>query len=189
MKRFINPAVLMQVGFNLLTVLIMVSLLYFTGALASPASTPAVPGVLPYQGTLVNSQGNPVEGLFNMTFFIYPEPEGGTALWTEAHAGGNGVPVAQGLFNVNLGSLVPIPTDIWDQAPLFLGVQVGTDSEMLPRLQIGGVPAAMQASVAQLALTVPDSSITSAKAALTHGEIYGSGEVLTMTNTPKRSQA
>ena len=100
MKRFINPAVLMQVGFNLLTVLIVASLLYFTGALASPASTPAVPGVLPYQGTLLKSQGNPVEGLVNMTFFIYPEPEGGTALWTEAHAGGTGNIIITGQSSV-----------------------------------------------------------------------------------------
>jgi hypothetical protein len=100
MKRFINPAVLMQVGFNLLTVLIVVSLLYFTGALASPASTPAVPGVLPYQGMLVNSQGNPVDNLVNITFSIYPEPEGGTALWAEAHAGGTGNIIMTGQYSV-----------------------------------------------------------------------------------------
>jgi len=45
---------------------------------------------------------------------------------------------------------------------LFLGVQVGLDDEMSPRLQLGGSPFAIQASQA---LTVPDGSITTAKIA------------------------
>lgn len=48
---------------------------------------------------------------------------------------------------------------------LFLGITVGTDSEMSPRVQLGSVPFATQA------LTVPDGSITTAK--LADGAVTG----------------
>ncbi len=54
-----------------------------------------------------------------------------------------------------LGSLNPIRQDVTtghDQ--LFLGITVGTDDEMTPRVQLGSVPFAVQA------LTVPDGSVT-----------------------------
>ena len=46
---------------------------------------------------------------------------------------------------------------------LYLGITVGTDSEMAPRVQLGSVPFSMQA------MTVPDGSITTAKIA--HGAV------------------
>ena len=51
---------------------------------------------------------------------------------------------------------------------LFLGITVGTDDEMLPRVQLGSVPFAVQA------LTVPDGSVTAAKiaeGAVTHSKL------------------
>jgi hypothetical protein len=63
-----------------------------------------------------------------------------------------------------LGSLTPIPTSlVTDHASLFLGITVGTDDEMTPRVQLGSVPFAVQA------LTVPDGSITSAKLNIDNG--------------------
>ena len=59
-----------------------------------------------------------------------------------------------------LGSLTPIQLSvISNQSALFLGVTVGTDDEMAPRVQLGSVPFAVQA------LTVPDGSVTTAKIA------------------------
>ena len=43
---------------------------------------------------------------------------------------------------------------------LYLGITVGTDSEMSPRVPLGSVPFSFQA---QEALTVPDGSITTDK--------------------------
>jgi hypothetical protein len=63
-----------------------------------------------------------------------------------------------------LGSLNPISTDlIASHNQLWLGITVGTDDEMQPRIKLGSVPFAIQA------LTVPDGSITSAKLNLTEG--------------------
>ena len=95
-----------------------------------------------------------------MSFRLYSAVTGGTPLWTEQWSGPNGVKVSDGLFNVMLGSLTPIPQSvITGNANLFLGITVGNDDEMTPRVQLGSVPFAVQA------LSVPDGSITTAKIA------------------------
>jgi len=68
--------------------------------------------------------------------------------------------VSDGLFNVMLGSLTAIPQSVVaGHDTLWLGITVGTDDEMTPRVQLGSVPFAVQA------LTVPDGSITTRKIA------------------------
>jgi len=59
-----------------------------------------------------------------------------------------------------LGSLTTLPQSaIAGRSQLFLGITVGTDDEMKPRVQLGSVPFAVQA------LTVPDGSVTTGKIA------------------------
>lgn len=95
-----------------------------------------------------------------MSFRLYSAASGGAPLWEEQWTGANSVQVSDGLFNVMLGSLNPIGQSvITGNNNLFLGITVGTDSEMSPRVQLGSVPFATQA------LTVPDGSITKAKLA------------------------
>ena len=113
---------------------------------------------IPYQGRLADADGNPVTDTVNMVFRLYSQASGGAPLWEEQWTGSNGVQVSDGLFNVMLGSLNPIPQDvITGHDNLFLGITAGTDDEMTPRVQLGSVPFAVQA------LTVPDGSIDSAK--------------------------
>ena len=115
---------------------------------------------IPYQGRLADADGNPVTDTVNMVFRLYSQASGGTPLWEEQWTGSNGVQVSDGLFNVMLGSLNPIPQAvITGHDNLFLGITVGTDEEMTPRVQLGSVPFAVQA------LTVPDGSVTTAKIA------------------------
>ena len=111
-------------------------------ALGAPASH-AVPGAISYQGTLTDASGKPITGNVNITFRLYAVPTGGAALWTEARTGANAVPVSNGLFNVLLGSLTPIPASVWNNANVYLGVQVAGDTEMTPREVINMVPFAM----------------------------------------------
>ena len=95
-----------------------------------------------------------------MIFRLYNAATGGAPLWEEQWTGSNGVQVSDGLFNVMLGSLTPIPASlITAHSSLFLGITVGTDDEMAPRVQLGSVPFAVQA------LTVPDGSVTMEKLA------------------------
>jgi len=113
-----------------------------------------------YQGRLADGGGAPVTNTVAMIFRLYATVSSGTPLWEEQWTGSNSVQVSDGLFNVILGSLTPIaPTVITGNNNLFLGITVGTDSEMVPRVQLGSVPFATQA------LTVPDGSITTVKIA------------------------
>jgi len=87
-------------------------------------------------------------------------PTGGVPLWEEFWTGGNAVDVSDGLFSVMLGSINDtLCSAIEGRDELYLGITVGTDSEMEPRVQLGSVPFSMQA------LTVPDGSITTEKIA------------------------
>ena len=124
------------------------------------AESAASTGTVAYEGRLADSSGNPLTQTLNMSFRLYSAATGGAPLWTEQWTGSNGVQVSDGLFNVMLGSLTPIAQSvITGNSNLFLGITVGTDDEMTPRVQLGSGPFAVQA------LTVPDGSITKAKIA------------------------
>jgi hypothetical protein len=142
------PVVLLNVS----TILIVAIMLVVNQALAKPnqssVATTFNSGVLSYQGSLMDSNGNRLTGTYEMTFRIYPIPSGGTHLWEEVRSGANAVPVQNGLFNVRLGSLKPIPVEVWEAPELFLGVKIGNDNEMTPREMITGVPYANRAGIA-----------------------------------------
>jgi hypothetical protein len=123
-------------------------------------------GVLSYQGMLLDSSDNPESGLFNMVFKIYNSQTTNVALWEEAHIGVNAVSIENGLFNVILGSLNPIPFSIWEQSQLFLGITVGSDPEMNPRDIIGIPSFALNAGMAQ---SVPVGSLNSTHVNFTSG--------------------
>ncbi|MBP7963347.1 MAG: hypothetical protein KBG20_15840 [Caldilineaceae bacterium] len=148
---------------NMIFTLVLVFTLLWAqnvGALNLGAATAGTStSTIAYQGRLADSDGTPLTDTLNMSFRLYGQVSGGVALWTEQWTGSNGVQVSDGLFNVMLGSLDPIPQNIiiTSNDNLFLGITVGTDGEMSPRVQLGSVPFAVQA------LTVPDGSITSQK--------------------------
>jgi hypothetical protein len=144
---------------------------------ADPASTSAIAGVVSYQGYLTDTAGEPVSGSVGITFGLYTVPSGGTAVWTEAHTGVNAVPVSNGLFNVMLGGLVPIPAGVWSNAELFLGVQAGGDLEMAPREPVGMVPYALLAQRAT-GLAAPDGDPADALTVTNDGWLTsGSGNI------------
>jgi hypothetical protein len=103
----------------------------------------AVPHEINYQGVLKDSSGALVSGEVNMTFHIY-DGAGSTAtsLWDETQ---NGVTVEAGLYNVRLGSVNPIDPATFEGNTRYLGVTVGTDSEMEPRIPLISVPYAFRA--------------------------------------------
>ncbi len=143
---------------NVLFTLLVVGILFYTQSVgAFPARAPATSAnTIPYQGRLADASGAPVNGAVMMTFKLYDIDSGGVALWTETWPS---VQVNGGLFNVLLGSITSIPQSTFaDNDSLWLGVTVGGDSEMTPRVQLGSVP---------FAASVPDGTITSSKLALT----------------------
>jgi len=157
-------------GNVLFTFLLIGGLLFAqnSGALtlfAAPNAQTASTGTIAYQGRLADADGNALTDTVNMSFRLYSAATSGAPLWEEQWTGTTSVQVSDGLFNVMLGSVAPIPQDvITGNSNLFLGITVGTDGEMSPRVQLGSVPFATQA------LTVPDGSMTSRKVKLSHGE-------------------
>jgi len=162
LRRFLTP----HPGTLILTIVVVLGLLWAQSVGALPLGRPmsdtagASTSTIAYQGRLADAAGQPLTGTYNMIFRLYTVATGGTPLWTEQWTGSNGVRVSDGLFNVMLGSLTPIPQSaIAGRSQLFLGIMVGTDDEMQPRVQLGSVPFAVQA------LTVPDGSVTTGKIA------------------------
>jgi len=160
LRRYLIP----HPGTLIMTLLVVAGLLWAGSAGALPLRVPAAAGTstgtIAYQGRLADSAGTPITDTVNMEFRLYDVPTGGAPLWSELWTGTNAVRVSDGLFNVMLGSLTQIPQSViagHDQ--LWLGITVGTDDEMTPRVQLGSVPFAVQA------LTVPDGSITTEKLA------------------------
>jgi hypothetical protein len=98
-----------------------------------------------YQGRLADSDGYPLTGSYNITFLLYDVAADGSPLWAEQWSEANAVEVNNGLFNVLLGHITPIPQAvIVSYDTLWLAVKVGNDPEMTPRVQLGNVPYAMQ---------------------------------------------
>jgi len=148
------------IGSTFFTLLILAGLLFaqnlgVLSLFAAPNAQTASTGTIAYQGRLADAGGNALTDTVNMSFRLYSAASGGASLWEEQWTGTTSLQVSDGLFNVMLGSVSPIPQDvITGNSNLFLGITVGTDGEMSPRVQLGSVPFATQA------LTVPDGSIT-----------------------------
>jgi hypothetical protein len=106
--------------------------LLFLVAAAIPCG--AVPQYINYQGYLTRTDGSPLDTTVSMTFTIYNAPVGGSVMWTETRAS---VLVSGGLFNASLGSVTPLP-DMFT-ANRYLAIQVGNDTEMIPRQPITSV--------------------------------------------------
>ncbi|MEK7586402.1 MAG: hypothetical protein AAB453_00860 [Patescibacteria group bacterium] len=136
-KRFKNST------FKILKVCLL--MLIFSAFLA-PQAESAINLKLNYQGKLTNASGVAVADLdYDMVFNLYTTATGGTAVWTESlTADANDVTVTDGLFSVLLGNVTSLSGVNFNQT-LYLGVKVGTDSEMTPRKEIGSVPSAVVA--------------------------------------------
>ena len=145
-------------GNLLFTLLVTLCLIGATtsGVLAAPqrmaAQSGASTGTIAYQGRLADASGAPLTGAYILTFHLYNAASGGSPLWEEIWIGANNVQVTNGLFNVMLGSITPIPQSLFTgNNSLWLGIAVGSDAEMTPRVQLGSAPFAFQAQHANLA--------------------------------------
>ena len=96
-----------------------------------------------FQGVLKDGTGN-FTGTVDVTANIYAV-SGGASVYTEAHTG---VAVANGLITINVGSVTPLDVDFADAYEL--GVTVGSDPEMTPRVPLLSAPAAINAAGVQI---------------------------------------
>jgi len=100
-----------------------------------------VPNLISFQGRLADENGDAINTTINITFSLYEDEFVGSTLWTESQS----VDVVEGLFNVVLGEITSLDEDDFDSADRWIGITVGTDSEMTPRTRITAVPYALQA--------------------------------------------
>lgn len=100
--------------------------------------------LLSYQGRLLDpTTGSPKpDSIYPMTFSLYGVETLGSPLWSE----GKDVTVSAGVFSTLLGDATPLDLGLFDGRPLWLGVTVGTDREVAPRLAVAYVPYALHAN-------------------------------------------
>lgn len=91
----------------------------------------AFPSTIPVQGRLTLANGAVVKGTQKMTFRIYDAATNGSQLWTEAQGT---VSVTKGVWKVELGGTSGFPSTLFAGGARWLGIQVGTDAEMVPRI-------------------------------------------------------
>ncbi|BDQ03413.1 hypothetical protein [Ignavibacterium sp.] len=112
----------------------------------------SIPQTINFQGVLKDASGNIVSnGDYNVTFKIYNAETGGTELWTETKL----VNVVDGIFSTQLGTVTPITLPF--DAAYWLGITVGSGSELTPRVPFSSVP------YSRMSLSVPDNSLTASK--------------------------
>lgn len=102
---------------------------------------------LTFQGRITGSDNIPVaDGSYNIKFAIYSDAGGVACVWATGSCGTRAavpVSVSRGLFTAPLGDTsfhanMPTLSLNFENGRYFVGVTVGSDSEMTPRTQIGG---------------------------------------------------
>ena len=112
-------------------------LIGFALLLAIPFALQAqIPRTLSYQGIVTDAAGEiKPDGPYSFTFRLYDVSSGGTALWTESKT----LTVKDGLFSTALGDQVVFPAALIFDQPYWLGIQVGSESELSPRIPLMSV--------------------------------------------------
>lgn len=100
-----------------------------------------IPKLISYQGKLTDSSGKPVsDGTYTITFRIYEQESGGSPLWSETQT----ITVQKGIFSTQIGATKDL--NLAFDKPYFLGIQVGTDTEMSPRQRLSSAAYAFKAT-------------------------------------------
>jgi hypothetical protein len=121
-----------------------------------PASLPAAdpPGRVNFQGMARDAGGTVLDGPVSMVFKLYDDPAAGTVLWEETYdpvSHPPAVSVSAGLFTVALGDATHRTAgseasfqDVFaNHGAVYLGVKVGEDVEMTPRISVVSAPFAV----------------------------------------------
>lgn len=102
-----------------------------------------VPNYVRVQGKIADASSY-FTGTQDVVFKIYPAESAAAAAYTESHTGLNPVEFSRGWFDVNLGLITPLDLNFrssqYTPSQYYLGIKVGTDSEMSPRLPLRSSP-------------------------------------------------
>lgn len=122
----------MNYSFNQKCCLILISLMICT-----VLSAQDIPQLINYQGFITDKDGTALSGDYKIIFSLYDRPQGGDPIWQETH---NAVRVENGMLNILLGSVdSTLNTDVLS-GKRYMGIKVGDDNELSPRLHLASVP-------------------------------------------------
>jgi hypothetical protein len=116
-----------------------------------------VPRLLQFSGALKDASSRPLTGPVSVTFALYSDQDGGTALWYETQ---NVLADANGHYSVLLGAATTagIPAELFGTGQSrWLGVTVGRQQEM-SRILLASVPYALKAADAETLGGLPASA-------------------------------
>jgi hypothetical protein len=104
----------------------------------SLAAFATIPQQINYQGLLTSSAGAPLDTTVSVRFRLYSDSAGTLQVWSELWPS---VPVVDGLFNIRMGLNNPLTdTPLLGSAQLWLGVTIGSNSQMTPLTRVAAVP-------------------------------------------------
>ena len=108
-------------------------------ALAAPLAAFASPGPMTWQGRLLDSTGEPLQGDHEITFRLYDAATNGTAVWSETHT----LVLAQGYASTVLGGQTDLATAGLDTGDRWLAIELAAVE--LSRQLLSAVPRAAEA--------------------------------------------
>jgi len=155
------------------------------GYAPSATAAPTVYDNLTQQGRLLGSDGNPVPNAqLTFTFTLYDAATAGNTLWTENQS----ITPDNGYFSAKLGETTALPPAVFDGTKiLFLGIKIGTDTEMAPRQSVTAVPFALRAREADHATSA--TTTPNATHATTADTATNATNAATATNATNASHA
>ena len=106
----------------------------------------APPQTISYQAYLKDSDGLPVNATEEVTFRLYDTDVEGKPLWSDTLS----ITITDGLFSVELGTVAnPLPKSSMND-PIWLGVEINSDGEAVPRKAFNSINNAFRAEDSDL---------------------------------------
>jgi Chaperone of endosialidase len=146
---------------------LVLSLVQLTVAQTPTETASALPHLVRFGGTVKDLNGNPVSGIVGITFALYSEQSGGSALWLETQ---NVTADSNGHYTVLLGSTTSegMPAGLFtSEQAHWVGAQVSGQAEQ-PRVLLVSAPYALKAGDAETVGGYPASSFVMANASGGH---------------------
>lgn len=112
---------------------------------AATTASAQVPARLPVHGVLTDEMGSRIDVPANVTFRLYNDMSGGTAFHVETQA----VSPENGVFTAFIGANTVLDLTNFRGNEVYLGIEIETDGEMVPRFQLATSAFAAYAEFAQ----------------------------------------
>ena len=122
---------------------------------------------VPVQGFLTDVAGTPIDGPTELGMALYVDDVTPMPVFAETQ----NVELHRGFFTVYLGDIAPLDAALFrDERVLYVGIRVGADAEMSPRIPLGEVP---RSAFAVHAGTVDFAGIRGVPSGLSDGDDVG----------------